>query len=119
MAAAHRKQANFIVFVDANGLQQDGPIADTLGIEPLAEKWAAFGWAVQEIDGHDVEAILGACDRAKAETERPQVVIARTVKGKGVSYMEDVPRWHGTAPPNEEELAIALAELREQEEAYA
>jgi len=119
MAAGHRKQSNFTVFVDANGLQGDTRIRDTLDLEPLPDKWRAFGWAVREIDGHDTDAILDAIEWAQGVSDAPQVVIARTIKGKGVSYMEDVPRWHGTAPPNDEEMVIALAELRAQEEANA
>lgn len=119
MAAGHRKQSNFTVFVDANGLQGDTRIQDTLDLEPLPDKWRAFGWAVREIDGHDLDAILDAIEWAQGVTDAPQVVIARTIKGKGVSYMEDVPRWHGTAPPSDEEMVIALAELRAQEEANA
>ncbi len=117
MAAGHRRQSNFTVFVDANGLQGDTRIEDTLNLEPLPDKWRAFGWAVREIDGHDLNAILDAIEWAKGVDDAPQVVIARTIKGKGVSYMEDVPKWHGTAPPNDEEMAIALAELGEQERA--
>ncbi|MFT5285255.1 MAG: transketolase [Planctomycetota bacterium] len=117
MAAGHRKQSNFTVFVDANGLQGDTRIEETLNLEPLPDKWRAFGWAVREIDGHDFDAILDAIDWAKTVRDAPQVVIARTIKGKGVSYMEDVQKWHGTAPPDDEEMSIALAELNAQEEA--
>jgi len=117
MAAGHRRQSNFTVFVDANGLQGDTRIEDTLSLEPLPDKWRAFGWAVREIDGHNYDAILDAIEWAQGVTTAPQVVIARTIKGKGVSYMEDVQRWHGTAPPDDAEMEIALAELRAQEEA--
>ena len=119
MAAGHRRQANFTVFVDANGLQGDTRIEETLNLEPLADKWRAFGWAVREIDGHDFDAILDAIEWAQSIADAPQVVIARTIKGKGVSYMEDVQKWHGTAPPNDEEMRIALRELRQQEESNA
>jgi transketolase len=115
LAAGHRCQSNLTVFVDANGLQQDGPIADTLEVEPLAAKWRAFGWAVREIDGHDLGAILGAAEWAATVEGSPQVVIAHTVKGRGVSFMEGVPRWHETQPLTDEELARALAELDEEE----
>ena len=117
MAAGHRRQSNFTVFVDANGLQGDTRIEDTLNLEPLPDKWRAFGWAVREIDGHDFDAILDAIEWAKGVSDAPQVVIARTIKGKGVSFMEDVQRWYGTAPPSDTEMEIALSELRAQEEA--
>ncbi len=111
-AAGHRAQANFTAFVDYNKMQQDGMIEEILRLEPLAEKWRAFGWEVHEIDGHDMGSILDAIEWARGVKHAPQVIIAHTIKGKGVSFMEGVQRWHGTAPPNAEELSQAMGELR-------
>ena len=108
---------NFTCFVDRNRLQGDGWTEEILDLEPLAEKLRAFRWHVQEIDGHDMAAILGAIDTAKGVRGQPQIILANTVKGKGVSFMEDVPQWHGTAPPTDRELATALAELGAEEAA--
>lgn len=110
MFAAHYKLDNLIGFVDYNGLQIDGKISDVLSPEPLDAKWASFGWFVQVIDGHDHEAITRAIAKAKAEKGRPSVIIARTVKGKGVSFMEDKAEWHGNAP-KEDQCELALSEL--------
>ena len=85
MAAAHYKLDHVIAFVDRNGLQIDGTTEQVMGLEPLADKWRSFGWHVQEIDGHDVEAISRAVDEAKSVKGKPSVIIAKTVKGKGVS----------------------------------
>lgn len=111
MAAAHFKLDNLCAIVDYNGLQIDGPVSEVMGLSPLAEKWRAFGWNVIEIDGHDMEAILAAYAKASASKGRPAVIVARTVKGKGVSFMENDADWHGKAP-NREQLEAALAELR-------
>lgn len=110
MAAAKWKLDNLCAFVDVNGLQIDGATADVMPAEPLDQKFAAFGWAVQTIDGHDFEAIDAALARAREEKGRPSVILARTVKGKGVSYMENAVGWHGKAP-NDEQFAVAKAEL--------
>ncbi|MBR5429742.1 MAG: transketolase [Firmicutes bacterium] len=112
MLAAHYKLDNLIAFVDHNHLQIDGRIEKVLSPEPLADKWRAFGWRVLEIDGHDIEAIRGALAQAKAVTGQPVMIIAETVKGKGVSFMENQASWHGTAP-NAEQAAQALQELGE------
>jgi transketolase len=96
--------------VDYNKVQLDGHVASIMDLEPLVDKFAAFGWHTQEIDGHDLRAILQAFDRAGEVPDRPSVVVAHTVKGKGVSFMEDTYAWHGKAP-NAEELDRALAEL--------
>ncbi len=117
MAAGHFRLDNFTCFVDRNRLQGDGRTEEILDLEPLAEKLRAFRWHVQEIDGHDMAAILGAIDAAKRVRGQPQIIVANTVKGKGVSYMESVPQWHGTAPPTDPELATALAELGAEEAA--
>lgn len=112
MAAAHYKLDNVIAFLDHNGLQIDGPITEVMSPEPLADKWRAFGWAVQEIDGHDFGKILSALSKAKSVKEQPSMIIAKTVKGKGVCFMEDKADWHGTAP-NADQVCEALTGLEE------
>jgi transketolase len=94
MFAAHRRLDNLIAVVDRNGYQQEGPTAAILDLEPLAAKWAAFGWHVLEADGHDVHQLAAALDSAFAGCGRPVVVLARTVKGKGVPFMENDASWH-------------------------
>lgn len=89
---------NLCVIVDYNGIQLDDHVKKILDLEPLADKWRAFGWPVIDIDGHDLEQIDKALEQAEAIKGRPTVVIAHTVKGKGVSFMEDQPEWHGKAP---------------------
>jgi len=101
---------NLIAIVDYNHLQLDGPCETVMPIEPLGDKWRAFGWHVLEIDGHDMAAILGALDAAQAHVGTPTVLIATTVKGRGVSFMEGDPDWHGRAP-NDGQYAAAMAEL--------
>lgn len=110
MAAAHYKLDNLVAIVDRNGLQIDGPTEEVMSLEPLAEKWRAFGWHTLEIDGHSFPAILSALDEAAATTGRPTAIVARTVKGRGVSFMENAVEWHGVAP-NAEQRDQALAEL--------
>lgn len=109
-SAAHYRLDNVIAIVDRNGLQQNGPTEKLMRIEPVAEKFAAFGWHTSEVDGHDVQELCNAFDLALTIRGRPKVVIARTVKGKGVSFMENVSSWHGKAP-NAEQLRQALAEV--------
>lgn len=111
MAAAHYKLNNLTVILDYNNLQICGQVDHVMNIEPIADKWRAFGWSVLNIDGHDLEQIRSAFKTAKANTKGPTIIIARTVKGKGVSFMENNPDWHGKAP-NTEQLAQALAELK-------
>lgn len=111
MSAAHYKLDNVCAMVDYNNLQIDGCCEDVMGIAPLADKWRAFNWHVIEIDGHDMNQVLAAYEEADATKGKPSVIIAKTVKGKGVSFMENVAGWHGTAP-NKEQLATALAELQ-------
>jgi len=96
LGAAHHKLDRLIAIVDRNGYQLDGAVDDVIGIEPLDEKWRAFGWEVQVVDGHDVAELTAALRRAKADRSRnrPCCIIARTLKGKGVSYMETEPGWH-------------------------
>lgn len=110
MAAAHYRLDNLAAFVDHNGLQIDGPVTEIMSPEPLTDKWKAFGWHVLSIDGHDLEQILSAIEEAKKTKGRPTVIIAKTVKGKGISFMEDQVGWHGVAP-KPEQVTQALAEL--------
>jgi len=111
MSAAHFGLDHLTAIVDYNGLQSDDQNANIMGLEPLADKWRAFGWNVTVIDGHDLDAIDGAINEARRVTARPTVVIANTTKGKGVSYMEDSPLWHGSVELRDEELESALREL--------
>lgn len=111
MAAAHYKLDHLIVFVDNNGLQIDGNIDDVMSPNPIDAKFAAFGWHVQVIDGHDFQQIADAVANAKAEKGKPSVIVAKTVKGKGVSYMENQAGWHGSAP-NAEQVAQAMEDLK-------
>jgi transketolase len=101
MAAAHYKLDNITAFIDRNGLQIDGDTEKVMGVEPLKEKWQGFGWNVLEIDGHDFTQILDAIDQAGQVKGKPTMIIAKTVKGKGVSYMEGKAEWHGKAPAGE------------------
>ena len=111
MAAAHFKMSNMIVFLDRNRIQLDGWTEETMGLNPIREKLEAFNWEVQEINGHDANAINDAINTAKkSNSEKPQFIIANTIKGKGVSFMEDQVAWHGVAP-KDEDLEKALAEL--------
>ncbi len=111
MEASHYKLDNLVAILDKNGLQIDGKVSDVMGIEPIEEKYKAFGWEVLHIDGHDMQQVVDALSRAKeSRNGRPKVIIADTVKGKGVSFMENVAGWHGKTP-NLDELNKALAEL--------
>ena len=110
MFAAHYKLDNLCGVIDYNRKQIDGDVQDVMGIAPLADKWRAFGWHVVECDGHDVSRIVGAFDEARRTKGKPTVILAKTVMGKGVSYMEDDYRWHGV-PPNLEQAQKAMVEL--------
>ena len=110
MAAAHFKLDNLVGIVDHNGLQIDGWNRDVMNLEPLADKWRSFGWRVIEIDGHDFPQILAAFEQAEKVKGQPSMIIARTVKGKGVSFMENQVDFHGKAPTREE-AERALKEL--------
>ena len=110
MFAAHYKLDNLCAVIDYNRKQIDGDVQDVLGISPLAAKWRAFNWHVIECDGHDIPAILAAFDEARRTKGKPSVILAHTVMGKGVSYMEDDYRWHGV-PPSVEQAEQALREL--------
>lgn len=111
MSAAHFGLERLTAIVDYNRLQSDDLNANIMGLEPLADKWRAFGWQVESLDGHDLDAIARAFASARATTDRPTVLIADTIKGKGVSYMESSPLWHGSVKLREEELESALREL--------
>jgi len=110
MTSAHYGLDNVVAILDHNGLQIDGAVSDIMGVEPLDKKWAAFGWEVIEIDGHDMVAILDAIDRGLTVKGKPALILAHTVKGKGVSFMENKAEYHGV-PPSDDELKIALEEL--------
>jgi transketolase len=111
MCAAHHKLDNFCVLIDYNKLQSDASNDVIMKLEPLAAKWQAFGWAVAEIDGHDICAILSALRSASVTPGVPSVIIAHTVKGKGVPYMENIPAWHGSVKMTREQTQEALVVL--------
>lgn len=111
MSATKWKLDNLTAILDRNNLQNDYYVDDLMPIEPIADKWRAFGWNVLEIDGHDMEAVVKALETARAHRNEPTIIIARTIKGKGVSYMENVCEWHGKAPSNEQ-ASQALNEIR-------
>ncbi len=109
MAASHHKVGSLVAIVDRNGFQLDGSVDDVIGVEPLADKWRAFGWDVHDVDGHDLAAMTPLLRRIKAEKgrEKPVCIIAQTLKGKGVSYMETEPGWHlGYLDPEDAQRAI-------------
>ena len=111
MSAAKFGLGNLTAIVDYNGIQQTGATTDTMPTEPIVDKWKAFGWHVDEVHGHNVRDVLDALDRCDEVHGRPSVIIARTTKGKGVSFMEYDHRWHGQ-PPTREQYETALAELK-------
>ena len=108
--AGHKKLNNLIVIVDYNKIQSFGTVKEVLDLEPFADKWKACNWEVIEIDGHLFEEIIPALEKTKSIKNKPIVIIAHTIKGKGISFMEDQVKWHGVAP-NTEELEKALKEL--------
>ena len=110
MAAAHHKVTNLIAFVDRNRIQNDRFTDEVMSLEPLAQKWRAFGWRVLETPGHDFSALLATIDKARQRRTRPTVINAHTVKGKGVTFMENNPALHGRAP-NQDEFEQAMKEL--------
>lgn len=112
MTAGHYKLDNLIAFVDRNRNQIDGSTEQVMTLEPLADKWASFGWHVQTVNGHDTESILAAIDCAKNTPRMPSVIIADTVKGKGISFMENQYKWH-SGQITEEQYAQALHDLEE------
>jgi transketolase len=110
MFGAFHKVDNCVCIVDYNKIQLDGFVKDIMPLDPLAEKWKSFGWHVIEVDGHDIEALQKAFHEAETVKGKPTCVLANTVKGKGVSFMENNPKWHGSAP-SKEECELALKEL--------
>ena len=115
MSAGNFQLGNLCLIVDSNKYQIDGAVADIMDIHPLAEKFQAFRWKALQIDGHNVSEILEALDQARSHQEGPTVIIANTIKGKGVGFMEGDNHWHGVAP-NREQLEDALAELNTSED---
>lgn len=115
MFAAHYKLDNLVAVVDFNGLQIDGPVTEVMNPTPHDEKFRAFGWHVISIDAHDFDAIEAAFNEAKTVKGKPTVIIAKSVKGKGVSYMENACEWHGQAP-KEDLYLVAVADLKKIEE---
>ncbi|HHT9115515.1 MAG: transketolase [Planctomycetes bacterium] len=111
MASSHFKADNLCAIIDQNGLQIDGFIHEIMSSYPIPDKWRGFGWHVIEINGHDYKAILSAYDEAEKIKGRPTVIVAKTIKGKGVSFMENQVDWHGKAP-SKDEAERALAELK-------
>lgn len=111
LAAAKYRLGNLTAILDFNGVQQTGATVEVLPTEPIGDKWQSFGWHVQEVHGHNVGELLDALDRADEVHARPSMIIARTTKGKGVSFMEYDHRWHGM-PPDEEQYRLALQELK-------
>lgn len=111
MFAGKYKLSQLIVYVDRNNIQIDGSTDEVMPLEKLGDKWSSFGWHVQEIDGHNMQSIIDAASMARAITTQPSVIIAHTIPGKGVDFMEYDYKWHGT-PPNKEQAKQALEELR-------
>ncbi|MBR2284189.1 MAG: transketolase [Ruminococcus sp.] len=116
MFAAHKKLDNLVAVVDNNGLQIDGPISEVCSPEPITDKFAAFGWHVITADAHDFDSLEAAFNEAAGVTGKPAVIVQKSVKGKGVSFMENQVGWHGTAP-DKEQYDTAMAELNAQLEA--
>ncbi len=112
MAATHLKAVNLTAILDYNKIQQSGHVSDMLALEPVLDKWQAFGWAVREIDGHDMDEIVTALDTLPYATDRPSLIIAHTVKGKGTSFTEDTYLWHNNMVPDDI-FKQAMAELGE------
>jgi len=110
MSAAHFHLDNLCAIVDYNKVQENGPVKDIMNLEPLKKKWESFGWHSIEIDGHDFQQLISAFDEFGTIKGKPTVIIANTIKGKGISFMEGQSKWHGKAP-DAEQLKAALAEL--------
>jgi len=111
MSGARWKLDNLTAIMDCNNLQNDSYVDQTMPIEPIADKWQAFGWHVLDIDGHDMAAVVQALETAKTVKDQPTIVLARTIKGKGVSFMENVCEWHGKAP-SQKQADEAMNEIR-------
>ncbi len=110
MAAAHYKLDNLVAVVDNNNLQIDGKVSDVMSVYPITDKFRAFGWNVTTADGHDFDSIDAAFEKTREKNGKPWVIVQKSIKGKGVSFMEDNAAWHGTAP-NDEQYEIAMADL--------
>jgi transketolase len=117
MSAAHYGLDNLVVIVDRNGLQITGPTEEVTQLAPLGDKFRAFGYAVREVDGNDVTELVRIFDQIPFETGKPNLILARTTKGKGISFIEDQASWHHHVP-NDEEFATAMSELQLAEEAW-
>jgi transketolase len=111
MCGAYHKLDNVVAIVDYNGIQLDGFVKDIMDVAPLAEKWRGFGWHTLEINGNDIPAVRDALHEAEATKGKPTCIVAHTIKGKGVSFMENNPKFHGVAP-TAEEVKLALQELQ-------
>ena len=118
LAASHLELERIVAFIDNNRLQVDGFVRDIIKLEPIGTKWQSFGWHVQRVDGHDVRQILAAVETAKRSSGQPHMIIADTVKGKGISYMENSIKWH-SHPISEDEYRTAMADLQAIERALA
>lgn len=121
MLAAKYNLYNIVGIIDRNNIQIDGRTEDVMPLEDLRDKWESFGWHVQEVDGHNIESVIDACSMARAITDKPSMIIAHTIPGKGVDFMEYDFKWHGAppglqdmggAPPKDQQAKVALAELR-------
>lgn len=110
MEASHHRLENLVGIVDCNRLQIDGPVAKVMNVEPLEEKYRSFGWEVRRIDGHDMEQVAEALETTKSTSGKPLALLADTVKGKGVSFIENIAGWHGKAP-SRDEMMKGLKEL--------
>ena len=117
LLASKFKLGNLTAIMDRNNIQIDGFTEDVLPLEPLAEKYRAFGWHVLEVDGHNIEQLIEACSEAKKVIERPTMIIAHTVPGKDISFMEFIANWHGKAP-DDKEITTALGDLEEERKFY-
>jgi transketolase len=111
LAAKHYRLDNLIGIIDKNGLCADGTVCEVMDIEPLNEKWKAFGWSLAEIDGHDIQQIFEVLENIPLEKSRPTIIIANTIKGKGCSFMENKYEWHNKVP-SKEQFEIAYGELK-------
>ena len=111
MSAVKYRLDNLTVIMDVNRIQNDDHVENVLPMGPIAPKWEAFGWHVTEIDGHDMDQIVQALEASRDVTGQPAMIVAHTVKGKGISFMENNPVWHGTAP-NDQQAEQAYAEIR-------
>ena len=112
MSAGHHALNNLAVYLDRNGLQIDGKVPDVLDVEPVAEKFAAFGWNVTSVDGHNIGSLIQATEWAKRSVDKPTLILCKTLKGKGVSFMENQVAWHGS-PLNQDQYTLAMTELHE------